>query len=120
MFVLDVLLHLETSTLFQFCHKLVRRARYQKKEKKRRRRRRRRRRRGKGALILHTRVKTTTARPELKIVANMHHRCPCFFTDNVAFAKENTNETYEAIKNLSLAALKIASLATDTEKQTKN
>ena len=34
MFVLDVLLHLETSTLFQFCHKLVRRARYQKKKKK--------------------------------------------------------------------------------------
>jgi len=52
MLVLGVLLHLETSTLFEFCQKLVRRARYQKK-------------RGKGALILHTRVKTTTPRPEL-------------------------------------------------------
>ena len=43
-----------------------------------------------------------------------------FFIDSIAFAKENTNETYEAIKNWSLAAPKIASLATDTEKQTKN
>ena len=33
MLVLGVLLHLETSTLFEFCHKLVRRARYQKKRK---------------------------------------------------------------------------------------
>ena len=40
--------------------------------------------------------------------------------DNVASAKEHTNENYEAIKNLSLAAPKIASLATDTEKQTNN
>ena len=92
----------------QICHKLVRRARYLKKK------------RGKGDLILHTRVKTTIPRPEIKTVANMHHRGRCFFIDNVAFAKENTNETYEAIKNLSLAALKIASLATDTEKQTNN
>ena len=105
--VLGVLLHIETSTLFEFCHKLVRRARYQKKE------------RGKGALILHTRVKTTTPRPEIKTVANMHHRCRCFFIDNVAFANENTNESYQAIKNWRVAAPKIASLATDTEKQTK-
>ena len=34
MLVLGALLHLETSTLFEFCHKLVRRARYQKKKKK--------------------------------------------------------------------------------------
>ena len=108
MLVLGVLLHLETSTLFEFCHKLVRRARYLKKK------------RGKGDLILHTRVKTTTPRPELKAAANMHHRCRCFFIDNVAFAKENTNEIYEAIKNWSLAAPKMASLATDTEKQTNN
>ena len=54
MLVLGVLLHLKTSTLFEFCHKLVRRARYLKKK------------RGKGDLILHTRVKTTTPRPELK------------------------------------------------------
>ena len=108
MLVLGVLLHLETSTLFEFCHKLVRRARYLKKK------------RGKGDLILHTRVKTTTPRPELKTAANMHHRCRCFFMDNVASAKEHTNENYEAIKNLSLAAPKIASLATDTEKQTNN
>ena len=105
--VLGVLLHIETSTLFQFSHKLVRHARYQKK-------------RGKSALILHTRVKTTIPRPEIKTVANMHHRGRCFFIDNVAFAKENTNETYQAIKNWSVAAPKIASLATDTEKQTKN
>ena len=71
----------------------------------------------KRALILHTRVKTTTPRPELKTAANMHHRCRCFLIDNVAFAKENTNEIYEAIKTLSLAASKIASLATDTKKQ---
>ena len=71
----------------------------------------------KRALTLHTRVKTTTPRPELKAAANMHHRCRCFFIDNVAFAKENTNEIYEAIKTLSLAASKIASLATDTKKQ---
>ena len=34
MFVLGMLLHLETSTLFEFCHKLVRRAHYQKKKER--------------------------------------------------------------------------------------
>ena len=101
MFVLGVLLHLETSTVFEFCHKLVRRARYQKKKKKKKKEKKKkeRKKRGKSALILHTRVKTATSRPELKTAANMHHRCRCLFVDNVAFAKENTNEIYEAIKN---------------------
>ena len=52
--------------------------------------------------------------------ARAQDRCCCFFIDNVAFAKEKTNKTYEAIKNWSLAAPKMASLATDTEKQTNN
>ena len=43
-----------------------------------------------------------------------------FLIDNVAFAKENTNKTYEAVKNWSLAAPNMASLATDTENQTNN
>ena len=80
----------------------------------------RKRRRGKRAFTLHIKVKTATSRPEFKTAANMHHRCRCLFVDNVAFAKKNTTEIYEAIKNCSLAAPKIASLATDTEKQTKN
>ena len=116
MLVSGMLLHFEISTLFEFCHKLVRRACYIKiflKDFKKK---------GGGggggcALILDTRVKTATPRPELKTAANMHHRCRYFFIDNVAFAKENTNEIYEAIKYLSLAAPKIASLATDTKKQ---
>ena len=99
MFVLGMLLHLETSTLFEFCHKLVRRAHYQKEKEKKR---------GKRAFTLHTRVKTATSRPEPKTAANMHHRCRCLFVDNVAFAKKNTNEIYEAIKNCNLAAPKIA------------
>ena len=61
MLVLGALLHLETSTLFEFCHKLVRRARYKKKKRKKEREK-----RGKGALILLRRVQTTTPRPELK------------------------------------------------------
>ena len=98
MLVLGALLHLETSTLFKLCHKLVRRARYQKKREKKKRKKRERR-----SYSSH----------------KSQNHYTTFFIDNVAFAKEKTNKTYEAIKNWSLAAPKIASLATDTEKQTK-
>ena len=98
MLVLGALLHLETSTLFKLCHKLVRRARYQKKREKKKRKKRERR-----SYSSH----------------KSQNHYTTFFIDNVAFAEENTNETYEAIKNWSLAAPKNASLATDTEKQTK-
>ena len=40
MLVLGALLHLETSTLFEICHKLVRRTRYQKKKREKKRERR--------------------------------------------------------------------------------
>ena len=38
--------------------------------------------------------------------------------NNLAFAKENTNETSEDIQNWSVTAPKIASRSTDKEKQT--
>ena len=47
----------------------------------------------------------------------MHHRCYSCIIDSVAFAKKNTNETFEAIKNWSLTAPKIAPWAVDKEKQ---
>ena len=50
----------------------------------------------------------------------MHHTCRYCIIDNVAFAKKNTNITFEAIKNRSLTALTIVSRAIDTEKETKN
>ena len=115
MLVLGVLLHLQIfTTLFEFCHKLVRRARYQKT----------------------TTTTTTTTTKERKKEAKallyftqeskpLHHgqssrQMLLFLIDNVAFAKENTNKTYEAVKNWSLAAPNMASLATDTENQTNN
>ena len=114
MLVLGVLLHLQIfTTLFEFCHKLVRRARYQK-----------------------TTTTTTTTTKERKKEAKallyftqeskpLHHgqssrQMLLFLIDNVAFAKENTNKTYEAVKNWSLAAPNMASLATDAENQTNN
>ncbi len=115
MLVLGVLLHLQIfTTLFEFCHKLVRRARYQKT----------------------TTTTTTTTTKERKKEAKallyftqeskpLHHgqssrQMLLFLIDNVAFAKENTNKTYEAVKNWSLAAPNMASLATDAENQTNN
>ena len=94
MLVLGVLLHLQIfTTLFEFCHKLVRRARYQKT----------------------TTTTTTTTTKERKKEAKallyftqeskpLHHgqssrQMLLFLIDNVAFAKENTNKTYEAVKN---------------------
>ena len=115
MLVLGVLLHLETSTLFEICHKLVWHAWYQKKEeeKKEERKRKKKKKRERRSYTSHkSQNHYTTARAQ--------DRCCCFFIDNVAFAKENTNKTYEAVINCSLAAPKIASLATDTEKQTNN
>ena len=110
MLVLGVLLHLQIfTTLFEFCHKLVRRARYQKtttttKERKKEAK----------ALLYFTQE----SKP-------LHHgqssrQMLLFLIDNVAFAKENTNKTYEAVKNWSWAAPNMASLATDTENQTNN
>ena len=61
--------------------------------------------------IHHSRVKTA---------ANMHHTCRYCIIDNVAFAKKNTNITFEAIKNRSLTAPTIVSRTIDTEKETKN
>jgi len=60
MLVLGALLHLETSTLFELCHKLVRRARYQKRKRKENKKEKKKKEEGKGTLIAHTRVKTTT------------------------------------------------------------
>ena len=75
MLVLGALLHLETSTLFEFCNKLMQRARYQKRKRKKKREKR-----------SYTSHKS-------------QNHYTTFFIDNVAFAKENTNETYETIKN---------------------
>ena len=46
---------------------------------------------------------------------NMHHRCRYCNIDNVAVAKENTNETFEALTNLNSAPT-IASRAIHKEK----
>ena len=56
---------------------------------------------GKSALNLipHTRVKNALPWPEVMTAANMHHRCCYCIIDNVAFAQENMNEMFEAIKN---------------------
>ena len=71
---------------------------------------------GKSALIPHIIFfLNAPPRPEVKTAANMHHRCCFCIIDNVAFAKENTNEIFEAIKNLSLTAPTTVSRATDKE-----
>ena len=84
MLVLGALLHLETSTLFELCHKLVRRARYQKRKRKENKKEKKKKRRGE--------------RHSYSSHKSQNHYTT-FFIDNVAFAKENANETYEAIKN---------------------
>ena len=55
----------------------------------------------------------------MSTAANMHHRCRYCIINNVAFAKENTNETFDAIKNLCLNAPMIASRAIDNLKNKK-
>ena len=55
---------------------------------------------------------------EKKKAANIHHRHRYCIIDNVTFGKENTNETFEAIKNWSLtSSTAIASWATAHRKK---
>ena len=52
----------------------------------------------KSVLIPHTRVKNSLPQGDIKTAASMCQRCCYCISDNVAFANENMNKTFVAIK----------------------
>ena len=59
---------------------------------------------GKALFTPHTSVNRALPRPDVKTAANTHHTCRSCIIDNVAFAKENTNETFELLKPSNIEA----------------
>jgi len=59
---------------------------------------------GKALFTPHTSVNKALPRPDVKTAANTHHTCRSCIIDIVAFAKENTNETFELLKPSNIEA----------------